>query len=93
MVEDYGKDSEATALADLYDWYFLPVINADGYVYTWTHDRLWRKSRKPNPESEDCVGVDLNRNFDFMWKSEFYISILDVVDKVKSVKKTVRSVE
>ena len=25
---------------------------------------MWRKSRKPNPSRPQCVGADLNRNFD-----------------------------
>ena len=66
----YGVDPEATELVDRYDWYFLPLINADGYVYTWTEDRLWRKSRKPSPGT-GCVGTDLNRNFDFQWESKW----------------------
>lgn len=40
--------------------YFLPVVNPDGYEYTHTIDRLWRKNRKG---SGTCSGVDLNRNF------------------------------
>jgi murein tripeptide amidase MpaA len=27
------------------DWYILPVTNPDGYLYTQTDDRLWRKTR------------------------------------------------
>ena len=29
------------------DWYFLPVVNPDGYDFTWTgpEPRLWRKTR------------------------------------------------
>lgn len=50
----------------------VPVINPDGYVYTWTKDRLWRKNRRPArsdvpmtfPVNEACTGVDLNRNYD-----------------------------
>ncbi|XP_035704864.1 carboxypeptidase B isoform X2 [Folsomia candida] len=48
------------------DWVFLPVMNADGYEYTHTEDRLWRKSRSIH-NGNDCIGVDLNRNFDFHW--------------------------
>jgi carboxypeptidase A2 len=60
-----GGDANAIRLTDAYDWYILPVINPDGYAYTWANDRLWRKNRKPS--SVACVGTDLNRNFDFRW--------------------------
>nr|XP_026495764.1 uncharacterized protein LOC113400423 [Vanessa tameamea] len=46
------------------DWYLLPVLNPDGYEYTHTHDRMWRKNRARYGE---CVGVDLNRNFSYGW--------------------------
>lgn len=32
------------------DWYILPMINADGYEYSHTIDRLWRKSRGTSVE-------------------------------------------
>ena len=69
LVTDYAVDASSRRLVDSYDWYILPVVNPDGYVYTWTDDRLWRKSRRPNRGSE-CIGTDLNRNFDFQWMSE-----------------------
>jgi hypothetical protein len=42
------------------------VANPDGYEYTHTNDRLWRKTRTINAGSS-CVGVDGNRNFNFHW--------------------------
>ncbi|KAF4528948.1 hypothetical protein B566_EDAN017340 [Ephemera danica] len=54
---------------DLADWYILPVANPDGYVYTWTVNRTWRKNRRNNTR-EDCRGVDINRNFDIHWGQE-----------------------
>ena len=47
----------------------VPVLNPDGYSYTWTHDRLWRKNRRPPSNNQphtaaSCYGVDLNRNYD-----------------------------
>ena len=35
MLKNYGSDSQATNLLDNYDWYFVPVMNPDGYVYSW----------------------------------------------------------
>ena len=43
-----------------------PIINPDGYEYTWTNDRMWRKNRAEIPDSR-CKGVDLNRNYDANW--------------------------
>ncbi|XP_026675212.1 carboxypeptidase B-like [Ceratina calcarata] len=48
------------------DYYILPVANPDGYEYTFTRDRLWRKNRKRAVGSM-CTGVDLNRNFGYRW--------------------------
>lgn len=45
----------------------VPVLNPDGYSYTWTNDRLWRKNRRPPTNGNtaaSCYGVDLNRNYD-----------------------------
>lgn len=59
-----SSDPDVQHLANNFDWYFFPVVNPDGYVYTFEHDRLWRKNRKPYGL---CLGVDLNRNFDSNW--------------------------
>lgn len=38
----------------------VPVVNPDGYAYTWTSNRMWRKNRSRSsaraPDSK-CVGV------------------------------------
>jgi carboxypeptidase A2 len=66
LVDNYPTDADVQRLVDTYDWYFMPVANPDGYVYTWTSDRMWRKNRTPNSGSS-CIGTDLNRNFNQMW--------------------------
>jgi carboxypeptidase A2 len=63
-----GANAEAIRLTDSYDWYFLPVMNPDGYAYTWSDERLWRKNRRLSSEvGSVCRGIDLNRNFAFRW--------------------------
>ncbi|KAI9553885.1 hypothetical protein GHT06_019155 [Daphnia sinensis] len=60
---------EVPANANLFsnvDWYIMPVMNPDGYEYTHTNDRYWRKTRSVSSTST-CRGVDPNRNFAFKW--------------------------
>lgn len=51
------------------DVWIVPVVNPDGYQYTFTDDRLWRKNRRPLGvvEGQRIVGVDLNRNHSVRW--------------------------
>jgi len=55
-----------SALLAAFDVYILPLANPDGYEYSRTKDRLWRKTRS-TPRLGRCAGVDLNRNFGYKW--------------------------
>lgn len=68
LVRGYGTDAAATAMLDRYSFVVVPLVNPDGYVYTWTTDRFWRKNRRNN--GNDIFGVDLNRNWSFAWGSD-----------------------
>ncbi|MED6248727.1 carbamoyl-phosphate synthase (glutamine-hydrolyzing) cpa2 [Ataeniobius toweri] len=63
IATDYGTDASLTSLLNTMDIYMLIVANPDGYVFTHTSDRMWRKTRSKNSGSV-CVGVDPNRNWD-----------------------------
>ncbi|XP_054149648.1 carboxypeptidase A2-like [Melozone crissalis] len=63
IASDYGTDESITSLLDKMDLFLLPVANPDGFVYTHTSNRMWRKTRSKIPGSI-CVGVDPNRNWD-----------------------------
>ena len=69
LPELYYNDSDWNIFLDEADVYIIPVVNPDGYVYTWEKDRWWRKNRQINIGS-DCIGTDLNRNWDFDWNGE-----------------------
>jgi len=67
FVEKYSKgDAEITAVVQKYDWIILPVFNVDGYEFTHTGKRLWRKTRSPN-SGYGCKGADPNRNWNYKW--------------------------
>ncbi|XP_068211932.1 carboxypeptidase B-like [Palaemon carinicauda] len=54
----------ATSFTENIEWQIIPMLNPDGYVYTWESNRLWRKNRASH---STCPGVDLNRNFVYQW--------------------------
>ncbi|XP_043846525.1 carboxypeptidase B2 [Dromiciops gliroides] len=58
----YGKEAKITKLLNNIDFYVMPVLNVDGYDFTWKRDRMWRKNRSLH-EGNLCFGTDLNRNF------------------------------
>ncbi|XP_052750579.1 carboxypeptidase A2-like isoform X2 [Galleria mellonella] len=74
-----GADYEMLKQAD---FYIMPVLNPDGYEHSHTHDRLWKKTRSLYDDQSDdffvgwlpwnwgrgeCVGVDVDRNWDYHW--------------------------
>ena len=49
---------------------FIPMTNPDGVRHDQANSNLWRKNRNPASSTAGVpasVGVDLNRNFDFLW--------------------------
>nr|XP_039328758.1 carboxypeptidase A2 isoform X2 [Saimiri boliviensis boliviensis] len=63
IASDYGKDPSITSILDTLDIFLLPVTNPDGYVFSQTKNRMWRKTRS-KVSGSFCVGVDPNRNWD-----------------------------
>jgi murein tripeptide amidase MpaA len=64
--QQFSAAQVARILADL-DLFVFACVNPDGRHQSQTGDALWRKNRRPHPAGGSCIGVDLNRNFDFLW--------------------------
>ncbi|OXA64033.1 carboxypeptidase B [Folsomia candida] len=65
-IINHAKSGDDTDLINSVDWYVVPNMNPDGYEYTFTADRLWRKTRSKT-SNRRCFGVDPNRNWDWKW--------------------------
>ncbi|CAH6723286.1 inactive metallocarboxypeptidase Ecm14p [[Candida] jaroonii] len=65
ILQHYYNNPDEVLLHNL-DFLFIPVLNPDGYVYSWETDRLWRKNRQEtiNPK---CFGIDIDHSYDFHW--------------------------
>lgn len=68
MLNHYENPDLVDELARL-NFLFIPTLNPDGYEYTWSTDRLWRKNRQQVSEDEQhpCKGIDIDHSFDFHW--------------------------
>ncbi|XP_052536899.1 carboxypeptidase A1-like [Tympanuchus pallidicinctus] len=61
IVEE--QDEGLANILDQMDIFLEIVTNPDGFVFTHTSNRMWRKTRSKHSGSL-CVGVDPNRNWD-----------------------------
>jgi len=70
LLSNYALDTAIENIINNRELFFIPVFNADGYVWNETTDPLggglWRKNRRPNGDSTS-IGVDMNRNWGFKW--------------------------
>ena len=77
MVNQLVTNPANRDLIDYYDFYVLPVANPDGYEYSHTNDRMWRKNRGTSKTLlniiSNCKGVDLNRNFAYNWGEDLHV--------------------
>jgi carboxypeptidase T len=66
---------QVRAIVDTLDIVVFPQANPDGRHYSMTVDPMWRKNRRPADAGDPgCLsgggngpGVDINRNYDFLW--------------------------
>jgi carboxypeptidase T len=61
LINEYATNPKIKQFVDTTTLWVVPVVNPDGYQYTWSNSRYWRKNRR------DGHGVDLNRNWSVAW--------------------------
>ncbi len=67
IIDGWFNDQDIQAYLETTEVIVVPIVNPDGYEYTYASggDRFWRKNRRNN--SGSCEGVDLNRNWGYAW--------------------------
>jgi carboxypeptidase T len=71
-------------LVEALDIFVFPLVNPDGRIFVQSPagDPWWRKNRSLNP-GQPCRGVDVNRNYDFLWSSGIGTSAASCSDVFK----------
>jgi len=68
LLENYETNEDIRTLVDNTEMYFVPIINPDGYKHNELIEPngggMWRKNRRDNGGT---YGVDVNRNYGYMW--------------------------
>ncbi|KAL1022062.1 hypothetical protein UPYG_G00021730 [Umbra pygmaea] len=69
ILKVYKTNAKINEMMKNLDFYVTPVLNVDGYIYSWLNEstRMWRKNRSPGTGNCTCYGTDLNRNFNSNW--------------------------
>lgn len=69
LLAGYDNDPTMTTLVNNREFFFVPIVNPDGYLFNEASHPLggglWRKNRRNN--GDGTFGVDLNRNYGFQW--------------------------
>jgi carboxypeptidase T len=73
------------AILNNLDIFVLPCANPDGRTYVQTSQEWWRKNRNPNA-GMNAIGVDINRNYDFLWSSGVGSSVMPSDDTYRGTK-------
>ena len=62
--------AEIRRIVETRDVVIFPQVNPDGRYFSMERHSMWRKNRRPAPRgrASRSIGVDLNRNFPFLWR-------------------------
>lgn len=72
LLSNYNIDADITWIVDHTEIHIITHVNPDGRVIAeGVRAAYWRKNVNPGNERDGCsageIGVDINRNFDFVW--------------------------
>jgi murein tripeptide amidase MpaA len=68
--------ADIKTIVNTLDIIVFPQANPDGRNYSMNTDAMWRKNRRTAaPSSAACTGVDINRNYDFLWNFPTYFNV------------------
>jgi hypothetical protein len=80
-------NSTVKTILENFSLFVVPCVNPDGRNFVLSASdpahKMWRKNRRPDPT---CPGVDINRNFPFVWDADTYYapSVVSTINTSKN---------
>jgi murein tripeptide amidase MpaA len=68
--------AQIRSIVETRDIILFPQVNPDGRDFSMNRHPMWRKNRRPAPKGRSYrhIGVDVNRNFPFLWDFDRYFT-------------------
>jgi carboxypeptidase T len=68
--------AQVRAIVETLNVLVFPQVNPDGRHFSMERYPWWRKNRRPAPKGRGSksIGVDINRNFPFLWRFDRYFA-------------------
>jgi carboxypeptidase T len=78
--------AQVRRIVETIDIVVFPQVNPDGRHFSMNGRPMWRKNRRPAPPGRGLTsfGVDINRNFPFMWRFDRYFAPGTVMNSFNS---------
>jgi len=85
LIDEDGPEAQVTFLVDTRELFIVPFPNPDGSTYdaqvNAVNGGAWRKNMRDNNNNgqfdSNYDGVDLNRNYVYMWNANRYLKVVD----------------
>lgn len=66
-IDEDPSEKRVTDVLDSTQIFLIPMVNPDGVEYGWRKNRAPNYGEDGNSDSITSIGVDLNRNYGYMW--------------------------
>src|SRR5262249_8724431 len=70
LGQEVFTPAQVRSIVETLDVVVFPQVNPDGRHFSMERSAWWRKNRRPAPKGRGSksIGVDINRNFPFLWR-------------------------
>lgn len=75
LVDEDPSEDRIRSIVDSSEIYVIPMVNPDGVEYNWRKNRAPNYGSFGNADEITSYGVDLNRNYDYLWFLPYFLPL------------------